>query len=320
MIPTLLVISLVSFVIIQLPPGDYLTSYIAALEESGQSVNQEQVEQLRKSYHLDQPIHLQYLHWLGDLLRGDPGMSLLYERPVKELIGERLGLTILISFLAILFTWAVAIPVGIFCAVKQHSWADTIATVLAFIGLAVPNFLLALLVLYIGFTFFGLTPGTLNSPEFADQPWGFARTMDFLAHLAIPVVILGVSGTAAITRIMRANLLDELHKPYVLTARAKGLAPWRLVFRYPVRVAINPLISTAGWLIPTIVSGEIIVSVVLDLPTIGPLLLQALLNQDMRLAGAIVMLLAMLTVIGTLLSDLLLLWLDPRIRLRREIL
>lgn len=320
MIPTLLVISLVSFVIIQLPPGDYLTSYIAALEESGQSVNQEQVEQLRKSYHLDQPIHLQYLHWLGDLLRGDPGMSLLYERPVKELIGERLGLTILISFLAILFTWAVAIPVGIFCAVKQHSWADTIATVLAFIGLAVPNFLLALLVLYIGFTFFGLTPGTLNSPEFADQPWGFARALDFLAHLAIPVVILGVSGTAAITRIMRANLLDELHKPYVLTARAKGLAPWRLVFRYPVRVAINPLISTAGWLIPTIVSGEIIVSVVLDLPTIGPLLLQALLNQDMRLAGAIVMLLAMLTVIGTLLSDLLLLWLDPRIRLRREIL
>lgn len=313
-IPTLLIISIVSFVIIQLPPGDYLTSYIAALEESGQQVNHEQVERLRERYNLDEPVYIQYLGWMGGLLRGDMGMSFEWNRPVRDLIGERLALTAIISLVTLLFTWALAIPIGIYSAVKQYSWGDYAFTFVGFVGLAVPNFLLALIFAYIGFSFFDLTPGGLMSPEFAEQPWSFAKLRSFLAHLWIPVVVIGTSGTAALIRIMRANLLDELRKQYVVTARAKGLHYWKLLLKYPVRVALNPLVSTVGWLLPTIVSGEIIVSVVLGLQTTGPLLLQALLNQDMFLAGSIVMMLSLLTVLGTLLSDILLMWLDPRIR------
>lgn len=314
MIPTLLIISIISFVIIQLPPGDYLTSYIAALEETGQQVDYEQVQQLRSRYNLDRPIAIQYLGWIAGIFRGDLGMSFEANRPVKDLIGERLGLTMLISFTTLLFTWALAIPIGIYSAVKQYSWGDYAFTFVGFIGLAVPNFLLALIFIYVGFSFFDIAPGGLMSPEFADEPWSLAKLGNFLAHLWIPVVVIGTSGAAGLIRIMRGNLLDELRKQYVVTARAKGLRYWKLLFKYPVRVALNPLVSTVGWLLPTIVSGEIIVSVVLGLQTTGPLLLQALLNQDMFLAGSIVMILSLLTVVGTLLSDILLMWLDPRIR------
>lgn len=336
MIPTLLIISVVSFIIIQLPPGDYLTSQIAAMEESGQQVDYEQIEQLRERYNLDRPIYIQYLGWMGGmspigwargedayllpaighpiLKKPDFGMSFEWNRPVLDLIGERLTLTMIISLTALLFTWAVAIPIGIYSAVKQYSFGDYTFTFLGFLGLAVPNFLLALVLMYVGFSFFDLTPGGLVSPEFENQPWSLAKIGSFFAHLWIPVVIIGTSGAAGLIRVMRGNLLDELRKQYVVAARAKGLAYWRLLLKYPVRVALNPLVSTVGWLLPTIVSGEIIVSVVLGLQTTGPLLLQSLLNQDMFLAGTIVMMLASLTVIGTLLSDLLLMWLDPRIR------
>jgi peptide/nickel transport system permease protein len=315
MIPTILVISIISFVIIQLPPGDYLTSYIAALEETGQQVDYEQVQQLRDRYNLDRPIYVQYLSWMrGILFRGDLGMSFEWNRPVRDLIGERLFLTMTISITTLLFTWSLAIPIGIYSAVKQYSWGDYTFTFVGFIGLATPNFLLALIFMYIGYSFFDISPGGLMSPEFEEQPWTFAKVRDFLAHLWVPVIVIGTAGTAGLIRIMRGNLLDELRRQYVITARAKGLLYWKLLFKYPVRVALNPLVSTVGWLLPTIVSGEIIVSVVLGLQTTGPLLLQALLNQDMFLAGSIVMMLSVLIVIGTLLSDILLMWLDPRIR------
>lgn len=314
MIPTLLIISIISFIIIQLPPGDYLTSYIAALEETGQHVDEEQAQQLRQRYQLDRPIYIQYFSWMSGVLRGDLGVSFEWNRPVKDLIGERLLLTMTISICTLLFTWALAIPIGIYSAVKQYSWGDYAFTFVGFIGLATPNFLLALIFMYLGYTFFGVTPGGLFSPEFEGEPWNLAKLLSFLAHLWIPVLVIGTAGTAALVRILRANLLDELRRQYVLTARAKGLRYWKLVLKYPVRVALNPLVSTVGWLLPTIVSGEIIVSVVLGLPTTGPLLLQALLNQDMYLAGSLIMILSVLMVIGTLLSDLLLMWLDPRIR------
>ena len=314
MVPTLVIISIVSFVIIQLPPGDYLTSYIAALEATGQSVNQEQVEQLRARYHLDQPLAVQYLKWAGGLLKGDLGTSFEWNRPVRALIGERLALTAWISFATLLFIWVLAIPIGVFSAVKKDSWGDHFFTFAGFVGLAVPSFLLALIFMYVGVVYFGVTPGGLMSPEFVDQPWSFAKVADFLGHLWVPVVVIGLSGTAAVTRILRANLLDELEKPYVLAARAKGLPEWKVILKYPLRVALIPLISTIGWLLPVIVSGEVIVSIVLGLQTIGPLLLRALLNQDMYLAGGIVMMLSLLTIVGTLISDLLLMWLDPRIR------
>lgn len=314
MMPTLLIISIVSFAIIQLPPGDFLTMEIAALEETGQQVDYERVEALRQQYNLDRPIYIQYLGWMAGLLRGDMGMSFEWNRPVRDLIGERIGLTMTISVCTLFFIWALAIPIGIYSAVKQYSWGDYTFTFLGFIGLATPNFLLALIFMYVGYSFFDISPGGLMSPKFEGEPWGWAKLRDFLAHLWVPVVVIGTAGTAGLIRVMRGNLLDELRRQYVVTARAKGLRYWKLLFKYPVRVALNPLVSTVGWLLPTIVSGEIIVSVVLGLQTTGPLLLQALLNQDMFLAGSIVMMLSVLTVIGTLLSDILLMWLDPRIR------
>jgi peptide/nickel transport system permease protein len=340
MIPTLFAISFISFALIQLPPGDYLTSYVTALAETGEPVAEEQVEALRRRYDLDRPFMVQYLKWLNNMLPfgfarqdtgsywqtesgdfnwpsfkwPDLGMSFEWNRQVTELIGERLLLTMLISVVTLLFTWALAIPVGIYSAVRQYSWGDYAFSVLGFIGLATPNFLLALVFMYLGYSFFGISAGGLFSPEYQDAPWSVARFTDLLAHLWIPVIVIGTAGTAGLIRVMRGNLLDELPKQYVMTARAKGLGPWNLLIKYPVRVALNPLISTIGWVLPGIVSGSVITAVVLGLPTTGPLLLRALQNQDMYLAGSMVMILSFLTVIGTLLSDILLLWLDPRIR------
>ena len=314
MIPTLIVISLLSFTIIQLPPGDYLTSYIAALEATGDTVSEEQVAALRARYNLDEPYHIQYIRWLTGLVRGDLGMSFEWNKPVTGLIGERIMLTVVISIVTLSFTWAVAVPIGIVSAVRQYSIWDYLFTFLGFVGLATPGFLLALILMFVGYRAFGVSAGGLFSPEFEAAPWSGAKVVDLLAHLWIPVLVVGLSGTAGLIRVMRGNLLDELRKLYVVTARAKGVSPIKLILKYPVRVALNPLISTVGWLLPQIVSGSVIVAVVLGLPTTGPLLLRALMNQDMYLAGSMVMILSGLTVVGTLISDLMLLWLDPRIR------
>lgn len=314
MIPTTILISFISFTIIQLPPGDYLTSYIAALGETGETVDEAQAAALRARYNLDQPFMVQYWRWLTGMLQGDMGMSFEWNRPVTELIGERLFLTTVISIATLLMTWALAIPIGIYSAVKQYSLPDYCFTFLGFIGLATPNFLLALVFMYIGYSVFGVSAGGLFSPEYQSAAWSFGKFVDLLGHLWIPVVVIGTSGTAGLIRVMRANLLDELRKQYVMTARAKGVRYWKLLIRYPVRVALNPLVSTVGWVLPGIVSGATITSVVLGLPTTGPLLLRALMNQDMYLAGSMVMMLSVLTLIGTLISDILLLWLDPRIR------
>ncbi|MAX25231.1 MAG: ABC transporter permease [Phycisphaeraceae bacterium] len=314
MIPTLFVISIISFTIIQLPPGDYLTSYLTALQETGEQPDEAELAALRERYAIDQPFYIQYCKWMGGMLRGDMGMSFEWNRPVNDLIGERLLLTMIISIATLLFTWAVAIPIGIFSAVKQYSWGDYLFTFVGFVGLATPNFLLALVFMYVGYRVLGVSAGGLFSPQFQNAPWSLARFMDLLAHLWIPVIVIGTAGTASLIRVMRGNLLDELRKQYVITAQAKGLVYWKLLLKYPVRVAMNPLVSTVGWVLPNIVSGAVITAVVLGLPTTGPLLLRALMNQDMYLAGSMVMMLAVLTVIGTLISDLLLMWLDPRIR------
>lgn len=312
---TILAISVVAFVIIQLPPGDYLTAYIATLRAQGDPVSMEQIEALRKQYGLDRPITEQYGLWMWNMLHGDFGVSLDYNRPVSELIGERLFLTIVVTLSAMLFTWALAIPIGIYSAVRQHSIGDYVFTFIGFIGVAIPGFLLALVLMYGAYAWFGLSVDGLFSDEYIEAEWSLARVWDLLSHLWVPALVLGAAGTAQLVRILRANLLDELRKPYVVAARAKGLSLWRAVLKYPVRVALNPLVSTVGYLLPALVSGSVIVSVVLNLPTVGPLLLRALLAQDMYLAGTIVLLLSALTVIGTLLSDILLVILDPRIRL-----
>lgn len=312
---TILAISVVAFVIIQLPPGDYLTAYIATLRAQGDPVSMEQVEALRKQYGLDRPITEQYGLWMWNMLHGDFGVSLDYNRPVSELIGERLFLTIVVTLSAMVFTWALAIPIGIYSAVRQHSIGDYVFTFIGFIGVAIPGFLLALVLMYGAYAWFGLSVDGLFSDEYIQADWSLARVWDLLSHLWVPAIVLGAAGTAQLVRILRANLLDELRKPYVVAARAKGLSLWRAVLKYPVRVALNPLVSTVGYLLPALVSGSVIVSVVLNLPTVGPLLLRALLAQDMYLAGTIVLLLSTLTVIGTLLSDILLVILDPRIRL-----
>jgi peptide/nickel transport system permease protein len=314
MIPTLLVISFVTFVIIQLPPGDYVTTYLTQLAASGTSFSQQEADSLRAQYGLDQPMYVQYLKWIGRVVRGDFGMSMDWQRPVADVIGDRLLLTVVVSLAAVAFTWALALPIGIYSAVRQYSVGDYLLTVLGFLGLAVPAFLLALVLMYLGFVLFNANIGGLFSPEYAEAPWSLARVWDLLKHLPLPASILGLAGTAQMIRIMRANLLDELGKPYVVTARAKGLSETRLILKYPVRVALNPFASTVGYLFPYVVSGSIIVSLVLSLPTVGPLLLKALQAQDMFLAGTIVLLLGTMTVVGTLVSDLLLMWIDPRIR------
>ena len=314
MIPTLAIISVISFVLIQLPPGDIVTSMLADLEQQGQQVTEERIAALRAMYHLDDSIPVQYLRWAGNFLTGNLGYSIRYQQPVSRLIWERIFLTVVIAMASILFTWVIAIPAGILSAVRQYSATDYSLTVLALLGMATPNFMLALVMMYLGYEWFGISVGGLFSPDFVDAPWSLARIGDLLKHVWVPMVILGLGGAAGMMRVLRANLLDELRKPYVVTARAKGVRPVRLILKYPVRLAINPFISTIGWMLPALFSGSAIISVVLDLPTTGPLLLEALMSQDMYLAGSFIMILSTLTVIGTLISDLLLAIVDPRIR------
>ncbi|CAN5395042.1 ABC transporter permease [soil metagenome] len=311
---TIWAISVLSFAIIQLPPGDYVDSYIAQLASTGTSVSAETAENLRQQYGLGQPFFVQYGKWMRQVATGNFGVSMQWQRPVSEVIGDRLALTMIVSIFALMLTWALALPIGIYSAVRQYSIADYFFTFVGFIGLAVPSFLLALILMYFGFTLFDANIGGLFSPEYQVAPWSWGKFMNLLAHMPIPALVLGLSATAQAIRIMRANLLDELRKPYVVTARAKGLSETRVILKYPVRVALNPFASTIGYTLPFIVSGSIIISIVLSLPTVGPLLLSSLLAQDMFLAGTIVLLLGILTVIGTFLSDLLLLWIDPRIR------
>ncbi len=308
-------ISVIAFAIIQLPPGDYVTAYIAQLEAQGDFVSEDEAVTLRAEYGLDQPFPVQYYKWLRQAIRGNFGVAMEYRRPVSDVIGDRLILTAALTFTSIIFTWILAIPIGIYSAVKQYSVGDYTFTFIGFIGLGVPNFLLALVVLYAGFIWFGANVGGLFSPEMVDAPYSVAKVLDLLNHLWMPSLILAIAGTAQLIRVLRANLLDELRKPYVVTARAKGLSEWRVVFKYPFRVAMNPLISTIGYLLPLIVSGSIIVSVVMSLPTVGPLLLKALIAQDMFLAGTIILMIGLMTVVGTFISDILLAWVDPRIRL-----
>lgn len=316
LLPLLLfVFSVVVFAIVQAPPGDFLTAYAATLASSGTSISAEHLEALRREYGLDQPLHVQYLKWMRNLLHGNLGLSLEYQRPNTELIGERLVLTVVLAVLSFVFTWVVAIPAGIFSATHQRSVLDYVFTVLNYVGVATPNFMLALILMWIAFAYLGIGVTGLFSPEFVEAPWSLARVVDLLEHIWLPAVVLGVAGTARLTRVMRANLLDELNKPYVMTARAKGLSEWRLVLRYPVRLALNPLVSTIGWYLPALFSGSLIVATVMNLPNIGPLLLRALVNQDMYLAGSILLIYCFLTIVGTLVSDILLAWLDPRIRM-----
>jgi len=312
---TIFVISIVSFIIIQLPPGDFLTAYAASLAEQGDTVPPEQLEALREAYGLGRPLYVQYYKWISSAITGDFGRSLEWGVPAADLIWSRLSLTIAVSLSSILFVWAVAIPVGVFSATNQYSIGDYIFTFLGFIGLAIPNFMLALVLMWVGFSVFDLNVGGLFSPEMRNAPWGWAKFVDLLQHIWIPMVVVGTAGTAGLIRTMRANMLDEINQPYVETARAKGLTENGLIWKYPVRVALNPFVSTAGYALPQLIGGVIITAVVLNLPTIGPILLRALLSQDMFLAGAIVMLISILTVIGTLISDIVLALIDPRIRL-----
>jgi len=313
--PLLVMVSILTFLIIELPPGDYLTSYVNRMETSGTKVDQATVDRLKQEYGLGKPVYYRYAWWMWKILsRGDFGSSFSYSRPVKDVIGDRLLLTMIISLSSLLFVWATAIPIGIYAATHQYSFGDYFFTFLGFIGMAVPGFLLALVLMYIAITRFNMSAAGLFSPEYADAPWSFAKVMDMLKRLWLPVIIIGIGGTAGLIRVMRGTLLDELRKPYVITARAKGIAERQLLFKYPVRIAINPMISTIGWLLPSLVSGEGITAIVLNLPTCGPVLVMALMNQDMYLAGSFVLILSTLTVIGTLLSDILLAAVDPRIR------
>lgn len=315
---TIWAISVISFGIIQLPPGDYVTAYVAQLMSTGTQVTDEEANNLREQYGLDSPFPVQYMKWMQQIVKGNFGLSMEYQRPVTDVIGDRLFLTAALAFASVIFTWILAIPIGIYSAVRQYSVGDYVFTFVGFIGLAVPNFLLALVLLYLGFVFFNANIGGLFSPEYADAPYSIAKVIDLLNHLWLPSIVLAVAGTAQLIRVLRANLLDELRKPYVVTARAKGLSEWRVILKYPVRVALNPLISTIGYLLPLLVSGSIIISVVMSLPTVGPMLLRALLAQDMFLAGTIIMMIGIMTVIGTFISDMLLAWIDPRIRLEAQ--
>jgi peptide/nickel transport system permease protein len=311
----LLAFSVVVFGLVQAPPGDFLTSYISMLAASGSSVDQAQVEALKRQFGLDRPFHIQYLSWMRNLLRGDLGLSLEYQRPNVELIGDYLLLTVLLALFSFVFTWLMAVPAGIYSATHPRSALDYVLTVINYVGVATPNFMLALILMWGAFSWLGISVTGLFSPEYVQAPWSLARFGDLLKHIWVPMIVLGIAGTARLTRVMRANLLDELNKPYVITARAKGLSEWRLVLKYPVRVAINPLVSTIGWYLPQLFSGSLIVATVMNLPNIGPLLLRALVSQDMYLAGAILLIYCFLTVIGTLISDILLAWVDPRIRM-----
>ncbi|MDA7948225.1 MAG: ABC transporter permease [Hyphomicrobiaceae bacterium] len=315
MIPTLLAISMIVFIIIELPPGDYLESYVAELQAQGESVDPQEIEFLRERYGFDASPVDRYLRWVGGMLQGDFGYSFEYRLPVSDVVGDRLFLTILVSMATIIFTWIIAFPIGIYSATHQYSWGDYGLTFIGLLGLATPNFLLALILLYFANVTFGTSIGGLMDAKYIDQPWSMDKAMSVLEHLWIPVVVIGTSGTAGMIRRLRANLLDELQKQYVVTARAKGLPPFRALVKYPLRAALNFFVADIGTLLPSIISGAELVAVVLSLPTTGPILIAALQSQDMYLAGSFLMFLATLTVVGVLISDLLLAWLDPRIRL-----
>ena len=315
MIPTLIAISAITFVIIQLPPGDYLSTLIAELQSQGENVDTAKIDALRAQYGLDRPVIEQYLVWVWGLLNGDFGFSFEYQLPVADVVGDRLFLTLVLNFTTIIFIWVVSFPIGIYSATHQYSWGDYGLTFIGFIGLATPNFLLALVLLYFANVWFGTSIGGLMDPAYIDQPWSTGKILSVLEHLWVPVVVIGTSGTAGMIRRLRANMLDELQKQYVVTARAKGLSPFKTLIKYPLRNALNPFIADIGNMLPQVVSGSAIVSMVLSLPTTGPMLIAALQSQDMYLAGSFLIFLAMLTVVGMFLSDLALAWLDPRIRL-----
>ena len=315
MIPTLFAISIITFVIIQLPPGDYLSTYIAELQSQGENVDIAKIEALRAQYGLDKSMVEQYCFWVLGLLQGDLGFSFEYQLPVSEVVGDRLLLTLILNFTTIIFIWLVSFPIGIYSATHQYSWGDYGLTFIGFIGLATPNFLLALILLYFANVWFGTSIGGLMDPIYIDQPWSTAKFLSILEHLWVPVVVIGTSGTASMIRRLRANMLDELQKQYVITAKAKGLHPLKALIKYPLRTSLNPFIADIGNMLPQIISGSAIVSMVLSLPTTGPMLISALQSQDMYLAGSFLIFLALLTVVGMFLSDLALAWLDPRIRL-----
>ncbi len=318
MVWTLLAISVLVFVIIQLPPGDYLTSYIAEIQAQGENVTADKIAFLREQYGLDKPLWQQYLVWVTGLVQGDLGYSFEYNQPVADVVGDRMPMTILLNVATVIFVYLVSFPIGIYSATHQYSWGDHGLSVLGFLGLATPNFLLALILLYLANVWFGTSIGGLMDPQYIDAPWSLAKVGSVLSHLWVPVLVIGTAGTAGMIRRLRANLLDELNRQYVVTARAKGLPERRLLLKYPLRMALNPFIADLGSLLPQIVSGSVIISAVMSLPTTGPMLLSSLRSQDMYLAGSFLMFLALLTVVGMFVSDILLAMLDPRIRLGRS--
>ena len=318
MIFLLWMVSVVTFIVIQLPPGDYLSTYIARLEQNtGQQLAAEDEEALRRQYGLDLPLHLRYVKWFGQVLQGEFGFSYDYQEPVRNLIGERLILTFTIAILSAIFTYAVAIPIGIYSATHQYSLGDYVVSIIGFIGLAIPNFMLALIMLYVAWTQYGQNLTGLFSSEYLYAPWSMAKFVDLALHLPIPVIVIGTAGTAGLIRVLRGTLLDELNKQYVITARSKGVGEVRLLFKYPVRVALNPIVSSLAWLFPSLISGGTITAIVLGLPTAGPMLYRSLLTQDTFLTATLLMFVTILTVIGTTVSDILLVIVDPRIRMER---
>ncbi len=312
---TLFLISIIAFIIIQLPPGDFVDAYAGKKTQGGVIITQDELDVMRVRLGMDKPLYQQYLKWIGGVIRGDLGFSWEYHRPVADVIGERLPLTLVMVFATLVFTYMVAIPIGIYSAVRQYSVGDHIATLLGYLGLATPGFLFALILMYLGQKWFGMSVGGLFSPEFEDAAWSWAKFADMLSHLWVPVIVLGMAGTAFQLRTMRATLLDELNKMYVTAARAGGIPEFNLLIKYPVRMALNPIVATLGWELSKVISGAPIIGIVLSLPTIGPLYVNALLNQDMYLAGALILIYCILVIVGTFISDILLMILDPRIRL-----
>ena len=315
LVPTIIIISILAYIVIELPPGDYVTNYMMVLQQTqGRDLSEAMLENLRKAYGLDRPVYVRYFIWFGKFVRGDLGYSLRWKKPVTELLADRLPLTIVVTMASLAFSWIVAFPIGVYSAMRQYSIGDYIFTFFGFFGLSVPQFLFALVLMFLSAKYLDIGVGGLFSREFASAGWSFGKVIDLLKHLWIPMIVIGMAGTAGLIRILRANLLDELKKPYVELARAKGLKEARLVIKYPLRIAVNPFISSVGWILPALISGTVITAVVLDLPTAGPIFLQSLRTQDMALAGSFIMLMSILTVIGTLLSDILLAAVDPRIR------
>jgi peptide/nickel transport system permease protein len=316
MIPTIFIISIITFVVIQLPPGDFLTTYASQLRSQGDNIQEDAIQNMRERYGLGEPIYVQYGKWIwGILSRGDWGQSMEFQKPVKDLIWERMGLTVVLSLTAMFVSWFIAIPLGVYSATHQYSIPDYLVTLISFIGIGTPGFLLALIIMWVAMKYLGMNVGGLFSQEFILAPWSWPKIVDMLKHLWIPVLILALNGTAGGLRTTRANLLDELNKPYVETARSKGITEGKVIWKYPVRVALNPFFSTVGWELANLISGSQLVAIVLSLETTGPLLLRSLTSQDMYLAGSFLLLLSSLTVIGTLVSDIILAWVDPRIRL-----